>query len=269
MPSWNPELYLKFGEERTRPALDLALRARTLCRAADAPGAAPAILDLGCGPGNSTAVLAAVFPGAELTGLDSSPDMIEAARKGGLNAEWLVADASAWEPNRRYDLVFSNAVLQWIPEQAALLKKMWAALAPGGVMAVQVPGNAESGLHRALLSCAADPAWSPRFAGKVEGPRYRDSGFYFDTLLPLGGAVEVWETTYLHMLADHAALIDWYSGSGMRPWLEALGDEAQRRAFKDSVLEAAKPYYPTRADGRLVFPFRRIFFTATERGGKK
>ena len=268
MPEWNPGLYMKFGAERTRPALDLVLRTKTLSEATVSSGAAPAILDLGCGPGNSTAVLAAVFPGADLTGIDSSSDMIEAARKSGLEAEWLVVDAAAWEPKRRFDVVFSNAVLQWIPDQSALLARMWAALAPGGVLAVQVPGNAESGLHRALLSSATGPAWRSRFERKVEGPRYQEPDFYYKTLNPLGGTVDVWETTYWHVLANQAALIDWYSGSGMRPWLEALGDEAERKAFKEAVLEAAKRAYPPRSDGSVFFPFRRIFFTATKRGGK-
>lgn len=278
MADWNPELYLRFGAERTRPALDLALRAHTLLggavpSAATLPrAAAPAaasILDLGCGPGNSTAVLAAVFPGAALTGIDSSPDMISAARASGLAVEWQVADAATWEPRKSFGLVFSNAVLQWVPDQATLLKRMRSWLAPGGVLAVQVPGNGESGLHRALRGTAASAAWKGRFDGLDDALRYEEPPFYYETLAPLGegaegATVDVWETTYWHLLDNRAALIDWYSGTGMRPWLERLADETERRAFKEAVLEAAKSSYPTRGDGSVFFPFRRIFVTAVK-----
>jgi len=272
MADWDPRLYLKFGAERTRPALDLATRARAVLEGAAAAGGAPvrvlAALDLGCGPGNSAAVLAAVFPGAALVGVDSSPEMIAAARSSGLEAEWIVADAAAWEPRRAFDLVFSNAALQWIPDQAALLARMWSWLAPGGVVAVQVPGNGESGIHRALRRTAADASWRSRFASRASGVeeaiRYHEPDFYFDALARLGGSAEVWESTYWHVLAGHAALIDWYSGTGMRPWLDRLTDEFERRAFKEAVLEAASADYPLRADGCVFFPFRRIFFTATK-----
>jgi trans-aconitate 2-methyltransferase len=263
---WDPGLYARFGEERTRPALDLALRARSLLGWRELAGASRAILDLGCGPGNSTAVLAAIFPGAALTGLDSSPAMIEAARESGLEAEWLVADAATWEAARSFDLIFSNAALQWIPDQAGLLARLWASLAPGGLLAVQVPGNGESGLHRALLATAAGPAWRSRFEAAGEAISYREPPFYYEALSPLGGRVELWETTYWHLLASQAAMIDWYSGTGMRPWLNSLRDEAERTAFKAEVLDAARPSYPPRADGSIFFPFRRIFFTAEKRG---
>jgi len=264
MAAWNPELYLKFGEQRSRPALDLAMRARSLLEAGAASPPGLSILDLGCGPGNSTAVLAAIFPRADLLGLDSSPEMIEAARSSGLDAEWIVADGAAWEPRRSFALVFSNAALQWIPDQAALLARMWAWLAPGGVLGVQVPGNGESGIHRALGRVAAGAPWRSRFVGLAGTPIYHEPGFYFDTLSPLGGSVDLWESTYWHVLKDRTALIEWYSGTGMRPWLERLGDDAERQAFKDAVLEAAAPVYPVRADGSVFFPFRRIFFTATK-----
>lgn len=190
--------------------------------------------------------------------------MIAAATASGLAAEWQVADASIWEPRASFGLVFSNAVLQWIPDQAGLLKRMWSWLAPGGVLAVQVPGNGESGLHRALRGTAASALWRGRFADLGEVIRYEEPPFYYDTLSPLDGSVEVWETTYWHLLGSQAALIDWYSGTGMRPWLERLVDEAERRAFKEAVLEAARPSYSTRSDGSVFFPFRRIFVTAVK-----
>jgi trans-aconitate 2-methyltransferase len=269
MPSWDPGLYLKFGEQRSRPALDLALRARSLLglptEGAPEGRAGLRVLDLGCGPGNSTAVLAAVLPGARLTGVDSSQAMIEAARASGLEAEWVVADAAAWEPGERFDLVFSNALLQWIPDQGALLDRMRSWLQPGGVLAHQVPGNAESGLHRALRRVAAAGEWRSFFSGLDDAIRYHEPEFYFAALEGFEGLVDVWESTYWHRLEGRSALIDWYSGTGMRPWLEALPGEAERSAFKDAVLDSASPDYPLRADGSVLFPFRRIFFTAAIR----
>lgn len=267
MAVWDPALYLKFGDQRSRPAADLALRARSLLAASESKGPL-SILDLGCGPGNSTAVLASVFPGASLTGLDSSAEMIATAGKSGLVAEWITADATTWEPPEALDLIFSNAALQWMSDQKALLGRLWKALSPRGILAVQVPGNGASPLHRALRAVAADGPWRAKFDGKNDFIRYHEPDFYYDSLSPLGGEVEVWETTYWHVLGGHGALIDWYKGTGMRPWLELLSDEDERDNFIDAVLETAKPEYPLRGDGSVFFPFRRIFFTAAHTGAK-
>jgi trans-aconitate 2-methyltransferase len=266
MPSWDPALYARFLNQRTRPAEDLATRLADVL----AVGAAPCIVDLGCGPGNSTAVLRQRWPGARLTGLDSSPEMIAQARKSGIAAEWLVADAAAWSPEvgERVDAVFANASLQWISDQAGLLARAWTWLEEGGALAVQVPANGGSPLHLALRAAAADPRWIARaptsFAGLDDAIRYHEPDWYFDVLEPLGGTVDVWETTYWHVLPGRAALIAWYSGTGMRPWLDALADDADREAFKADVLDRAAPSYPERADGSVLFPFRRAFFTAAK-----
>ena len=264
MAVWNPDLYLKFGEQRTRPAIDLALRARALLDASKRTTNSLAILDLGCGPGNSTAVLADTFKNATLVGMDSSPDMIATARRCEFSAEWLVADAAIWEPKRNFDLVFSNAVLQWLSDQATLLARMWSWLQPGGVLTVQVPGDGSSGLHQSLRRIAALSRWCSRMDGLDNVIHYQEPEFYYETLAPLGGSVDVWETTYWHVLGSHMGLIEWYSGTGMRPWLERLASDTERQAFKDAVLEAAKPSYPVRKDGSIFFPFRRIFITAVK-----
>ncbi|HCM26203.1 MAG: hypothetical protein A2Z99_02535 [Treponema sp. GWB1_62_6] len=267
MAIWDPDLYLKFGAERSRPALDLAQRARILLSARTETGAGLSILDLGCGPGNSTAVLAGVFPGSSLTGLDSSGEMIAAARSGGPAASWIIADATDWRSDRSFDLIFSNAVLQWIADQETLLGRLWSTLADGGVLAVQVPGNSLSPLHRALRTTAANGPWRNEFSGLDDLIRYHEPDFYHEVLAPFGGTVDVWETTYWHVLAGHDGLIDWYRGTGMRPWLEKLADPAERAAFISAVREEAAPAYPLRADGSVLFPFRRIFFTAVKSTG--
>jgi trans-aconitate 2-methyltransferase len=260
MSVWNPDLYLKFADQRTRPARDLAIRARA-CLIGD--GAALRAIDLGCGPGNSTAVVAEFFPEASIVALDSSPEMIASARKTGTRAEWIVADAAGWNPDRKFDLVFSNAMLQWVPDQAALLGRMADWLAPGGVIAVQVPGNGNSPLHRALKAAAETWVGCERFAGLDDAIRYREPEFYHDELSALGLVSDIWETTYWHRMENQESLIEWYSGTGMRPWLERLADESERDAFKLGVLDRARAEYPVRADGSVLFPFRRIFFTAS------
>lgn len=262
MPSWNPDLYLRFNEQRTRPARDLAARAAALFADRGAPSRA---VDVGCGPGNSTAVVAERFPATEILGVDSSPEMIAKARVSGVPADWQVADAAEWEPGVPVDLVFSNAALQWVPDQAALIHKMAAWLGKGGVMAVQVPGNGESPLHRALRSAAEDFAGPERFRGLDDAIRYREPGFFHEALENAGLEGDIWETTYWHRLPNRNALIDWYSGTGMRPWLDRLSDDAERDLFKACVLETAEPEYPLMDDGTVFFPFRRIFFTACKR----
>lgn len=262
MPSWNPDLYLRFNEQRTRPARDLAARAAALYAGREGPARA---VDVGCGPGNSTAVVAESFPGAEITGVDSSREMIAKARLSGVSADWRVADAAEWEPDAPVDLVFSNAALQWVPDQASLIRKMAAWLGKGGVMAVQVPGNGESPLHRALRGVAEGFADRERFEGLDDAIRYHEPGFFHEALETAGVEGDIWETTYWHRLPNRNALIEWYSGTGMRPWLDRLSGDAERDRFKARVLEAAGPEYPDLPDGSVFFPFRRIFFTALKR----
>jgi trans-aconitate 2-methyltransferase len=269
MATWNPELYLRFSGERTQPAWDLARRLQALLAsregaASESAGRGISMLDVGCGPGNSTAVLAALWPEAALLGMDSSPDMIASARNCGVKAEWAVADAAAWEPGRRFDAIFSNAVLQWIPDQGVFLRRAWEWVSPGGVLAIQVPGNDKSGMHLSVLHRAASPRWSPFFEGFDAGIRYHEPDYYYEILAALGGDAQVWETVYWHLLADHRAMLDWYRGTGLRPWLEALPDDGRREAFLADILGDIREAYPARADGSVYFPFRRIFATAVK-----
>lgn len=266
MTKWDPRLYLEFARQRTRPAEDLAARLKAII-AAKGGREDISVLDLGCGPGNSTAALRRALPRARLTGLDSSPEMIASARESGLDAEWLVADAASWEARAGYGAVFSNAVLQWLGDQARVLERALSWTVPGGIMAHQVPGNGGSPLHRALCDAARDPAWKARsptgFSGLEDSIRYREPEYYFDALASMGAVgIDIWEATYWHVLGSRDDLIAWYSGTGMRPWLEALDSDASREEFKADVLRRAAGAYPERPDGSVLFPFRRIFFTA-------
>jgi len=254
MPQWNPEQYLKFGLERTRAAADLAARV-TL------PDPAR-VLDLGCGPGNSTRVLRARWPGAELTGLDSSPEMIAQARQDCPAGAWVLADAAAWEPGAPFDVVFANASLQWLPDHGRLVPRLLDWLAPGGCLAVQMPARDSTLVRSSLCSVARRPRWRERLAGAEGALTFEDPEFYYGLLAPRAARVDLWKTTYYHVLASHPALIEWYEGTGMRPYLERLADPADRAAFKDEVLEACRPDYPPAPDGKVLLPFGRLFFVA-------
>jgi trans-aconitate 2-methyltransferase len=258
--TWDPGQYLKFRDERTRPSIDLASRILL-----DSPAS---ILDVGCGPGNSTEVLHERWPAARITGLDSSPEMIAKARQSHDWGEWVCADAAALgddaDRNTR-DLVFSNATLQWIPDHERLVPRLFGLVKPGGALAVQVPANAGSPLHRSLLRTADDPRWSRFTAGSASRLVYHEPSFYHGLLCGLAGHVEIWETIYHHEMADHRALVEWYKGTGMRPCLERLPDEPSRRDFEDAVLEGCRAEYPVQPNGRVLYPFRRLFFVASAR----
>jgi trans-aconitate 2-methyltransferase len=251
---WDPSLYLRFGDERTQPAIDLAARV-TL----EAPRR---IIDIGCGPGNSTAVLRSRWPLVQVTGLDSSPEMIERARGDAPDQQWICDDAAGFRGEQAYDLVYSNATLQWIPNHHDLIKRLWEAVAPGGALAVQVPANRESPLHRALLAVAAIEPFRKHLERVTNLFTYHPAEFYYNLLAPLAKRYETWTTEYLHILCSHDDLVTWYRGTGMRPFLQALEDDRQREAFESSVLCLARNDYPLQSDGKLLFPFRRLFFVA-------
>jgi trans-aconitate 2-methyltransferase len=257
MPSWNPGQYLKFGAERTRPAVDLC---------AQIPGSPRRILDLGCGPGNSTAVLRDRWPEAELAGLDSSPEMIAQARASHPAGTWILGSAESHQPAAPLDLVFSNAVLQWLPDHVRLLPRLMGWLAPGGCLAVQVPAKGGTKLRGALAAVAGRPRWQEAMAGAGAGMHFHEGAFYYDLLAPGADRVDLWETIYHHPLASHQALIEWFEGTGMRPYLERLPDAAARVAFKAEVLEACRGDFPAAADGKVLMPFKRLFFVAWKRG---
>jgi trans-aconitate 2-methyltransferase len=265
MPSWNSEQYLKFEAERTRPCQDLVARIPLVT--------AHRIVDLGCGPGNSTRVLAERWPGAELWGLDSSPEMIasamseaakiDATRQGGVRGTFELADLRTWQPERRrYDLLFSNAALQWVPDHGTVLPRLWEGLAAGGWLAMQVPYNLNAPAHRAARELAGSGTWKGKFpAGGVREWHVPEREFYYDLLAPRGAELDLWQTTYLHVLPDHAAIVEWYRGTGLRPYLDRLSAEDQRGFLADYGREIARAY-PQQIDGRVILPFERLFVLA-------
>ena len=254
--SWSASQYASFEQERTRPVRDLV-------------GAIPAAqmrhaVDLGCGPGNSTEVLAARFPAAEILGLDSSPDMIKAARQRLPKLRFELADIAAWDAPERFDLILANASLQWLPDHAALMPRLVAKLATGGSLAVQMPDNLDEPAHRLMREVAAAGRWSGKLSGAAgsRAPRLPPE-HYYALLRPHAARVDVWRTTYHHVLAGgNDAVIEWFKGSGLRPFLAPL-DEAESTGFLSAYKAALIGAYPTLPDGSVLLPFPRMFFIAT------
>ncbi|MBS0275685.1 MAG: trans-aconitate 2-methyltransferase [Proteobacteria bacterium] len=250
--SWSPSTYLAFADERTRPAADLLARA---------PSENPArVADLGCGPGNSTALLAARWPQAKIEGIDSSPQMIEAAKKSGVAADFTLADLASWTPAAAYDVIFSNATYQWLPDHRVLLPRLMGFVAKGGVFAFQVPNNQYSPSHTLMRDVAAQGPWVEKLAN-VRGIFVERVQTYFDILAPHAASLDIWASEYLHVLDGEDAVFRWVSGTGLRPFLDAL-DADERETFTREYKARLNVAYPRRADGKTLFPFSRLFAVA-------
>ncbi len=252
--SWSATQYSLFEQQRTRPVRDLV--------AAIPLASAQAAVDLGCGPGNSTEVLAERFPEATVTGLDSSDDMLRDARQRLPNVAFELADIGAWNPAQTYDVILANASLQWVPDHAALYPRLVSRLNAGGVLAVQTPDNLEEPAHRLAREIAASSEWASRIGG-VTHPDRHPAAYYFELLRPHCAEVDVWRTTYHHpLVGGHGAVVEWFKGSALRPYLQKL-DEAAQQAFLETYLQAIRQAYPALDDGTVLLPFPRLFIVAT------
>ena len=282
---WDPGTYLRFGSERARPFFDLLSRV-----GAEDPAF---VADLGCGPGNLTAALAARWPGARVLGVDNSPEMIEAAQAeaapemiGAVQAEagtpetgrgagavvepgqleFRLADVRAWRPEQPVDVITCNAVLQWIPGHQELLTEWVRWLAPGGWLAFQLPGNFDQPSHTILRKLASEPQWKPLLGGTQLNRQAGDPADYLALLAGTGCEVDAWETTYLHVLPGADAVVDWYRGSGLRPVLAAL-PPALADGFVAAYRDRIQTAYPAAPYG-TVLPFRRVFVVARVTTGR-
>lgn len=257
--AWNPDVYLRFREERTQPARDL------LARIAAAKPAR--VLDVGCGPGNSTILLAERWPDAEVVGIDSSPEMIAKAKKDhpGLAFRQISAGDDGVLALGAFDVVFSNAALQWIPDHASLLRRLFALVKDGGVLAVQVPNNGDSPMHKAVRAAAASAEWRDRIA-EGQAQTYDSAETYYCYLSSLDATVNIWECIYYHVMGSLEDLIDWQRGTHLRQFLDQLPDDKTREELVDTVRTLATGLYPAQPNGRILFPFQRLFFTVHKPG---
>jgi trans-aconitate 2-methyltransferase len=254
MIDWNPDSYLKFRNERTQPSIDLVSRIEIVNPSS--------IIDIGCGPGNSTQALFERWPNADIIGLDHSQEMIAKAKSDYPNRKWIHADAAHYDPQETYDIVFSNATLQWIQNHEKLIPRLFSFLKVNGALAVQVPANDKSPLHKSLLTVSKNDKWY-KFSGDCDRLlNYQSASYYYDILNGLSSKIDLWETTYYHILSNHQALIEWYKSTGMRPFLERLPDDGFRKQFDNEVLEGCRESYKVQKDGKILYPFKRIFFIA-------
>ncbi|MEU0380228.1 trans-aconitate 2-methyltransferase [Streptomyces cyaneofuscatus] len=259
-PTWDPQQYLRHADHRTRPFHDL------LARIGDLPGhPAPRIADLGCGAGNVTALLADRWPKARITGYDTSPQMLAeaAAHARPPLLDFAEADAATWTPTETYGLIVSTSALQWIPGHAACFPRWLDALAPGGTLAFQVPGNFTAPSHTHLAQLRDSDRWRPRLHGTGDRTAaVLEPADYLTRLRDLGCTADVWETTYLQTLQGEDAVLDWVKGTALRPALTALADDPEARdAFLTEYRDLLREAYPPGPYG-TVFPFRRIFAVA-------
>jgi trans-aconitate 2-methyltransferase len=249
MPEWNARQYLQFEDERTRPARDLLAQVPlTQVRRA---------IDLGCGPGNSTELLVNRYPSAVVSGLDSSPDMLRQARQRLPQCKFIEDDLERWTPTEPdTDLVFANAAYQWVPSHLDAICRVVAALAPGAVLAIQMPDNTREPSHLAMETVAA--RLGVPIAARADLPPVGD---YYDALTPLCSRLDIWHTVYNHVMPDTAAIAEWFRGSALRPYLAGLHPDRTRDFLAEYIREIA-PHYPTRADGKVLLRFPRLFLIA-------
>jgi len=253
--SWSAEQYVAFEEERTRPVRDLLAALPDI--------EARSAVDLGCGPGNSTEVLAARFPKALVGGIDSSSEMIAAARRRLPLIEFHADTIERWVPPGPLDVILANAVLQWLPDHAALLPRLCGMLAEGGALAIQMPDNLDTDTHRLMREIAEEGAWAGKLAAaSKDRTPIATAEWYYEVLSSLCVKVDIWRTTYHHALAGGpGAIVEWFKGSALRPFLEPL-DDAERAEYLERYTAAVAGVYRTFANGSVLLPFPRLFMVA-------
>ncbi len=253
--AWDPGQYLRFADLRLRPALELL---------AHIPTESPAtVVDLGCGAGNVTHHLKTRWPNATVTGVDPSVEMLETARaEGPAGVSWEQADAATWTPDGAPDVIYSNAALHWLGDHEALFPRLFGLLAPGGVLAVQVPRNFAQPSHTLIDETAREAPWADLLAPVLRAPPVSEPGFYYDLLAPDAAEIDVWETEYQQVLEGPEAVAEFTKGTWLKPVLDALAPE-DRPEFEARYKAKLADAYPRRTGGRVLFGFRRLFIIAT------
>lgn len=255
MAEWSSEQYLKFKKQRTQPAIDLAKRIAEYCP--------KSVLDIGCGPGNSTAVLKKTFPEAHILGIDNSEDMINKAKQTYPDIDFMLRDiTSGSDELGTYDVIFSNACLQWVPDHEALIPRLMDMLGSGGVLAVQMPMNGGETLFRIIGDVIKEPKWGFSQSNTETNETLKPEE-YFDILSSCSSSFDIWETVYYHAMPDVEAMVEWVKGTRLRPYLNAL-DGNTAAELEHVITERAASAYKAQKNGEIIFRFRRFFFTAVK-----
>ena len=250
---WNPDHYLKFRNERTQPSIDLVNRIRIDFTPEN-------VIDLGCGPGNSSQVLVGRWPGSRLVGIDNSETMIAKARADFPAQEWILADASSFHSDKKFDLVFSNAAIQWIPGHKSLLRNFSSLLTDRGIMAIQIPLFWDMPVGKAIRTVSAESYWQKITEGVEDLFEIHDPSYYYDVMSQLFPSVDMWKTSYMHVLDSHQSILDMIRSTGLRPYYEKIGNEKEIAEFEQEVFIDMQVDYPLQQNGKVLFPFERLFF---------
>jgi trans-aconitate 2-methyltransferase len=251
--SWNPQQYSRFAGQRLRPALDLIARI---------PAERPqTVVDLGCGTGNVTRVLRSRWADARITGVDGSPQMLAEARQTGMDIVWEQSDLAAWNPPEQFDVVFSNAALHWLDDHPVLFARLCAKVAAGGALAVQMPRNFGAPSHTLMHELATSPPWRDALAALLRPQPVLSPEAYYGILAPRARVLDIWETEYLQILEGENPVAEWTKGTWLSPLLAALAP-AERADFESEYRRRVAQAYPRQADGKTLFPFRRLFILA-------
>jgi trans-aconitate 2-methyltransferase len=251
--SWDPGRYLDFADQRLRPALDLLARIDL--------SHPETVVDLGCGAGNVTAYLKQRWPGAGVTGVDNSPEMLNAARAVSAAIKWESGELAGWRPARPVSIIYSNAALHWADNHAELFPRLAGFVERGGVLAVQMPRQNGAPSHQAAFQLARTARWKGRLTGLLRESPVAGPEQYYDWLVPHVAAVDIWEAEYLQIMTGANPVADWTRGTFLLPFLEAL-DDVERMAFESEYRALILQTYPKRRDGSTLFPFRRLFLVA-------
>lgn len=260
--TWKAKQYLKFSEERTRPALDLLNRINL---------SSPKIIyDLGCGPGNSTELLKQRWPEANIIGVDNSTDMLAEARNRLPNLQWVTADLNEWQAEQKADLIFSNATFQWLNHHDYLFPKLLNMLQPQGILALQMPRNFQSIPHQLIIEVVQNNKFCKKLQsllryGLGDQDPVSPPVFYYDLLAPLTKKLDIWETDYLQVLEGENPVLEWMKGTGLRPMLTALTDP-EKIEFLEIYGQLVKKKFPSQADGKTLLPYKRLFIVAQRIG---